>query len=134
MDISLGPGLNQKLANTNTTFSHKKTHEILYIHFKCESLFKGMSGKQCGKSRKCWLPAVSPFQTLFSNGFFIAVKPQDCVVKNTTTILIYQSSRSRKIVRESRINEIKHVQTDKPLREFTHKNHLKRHFRSDRFS
>ena len=35
-----------------------------------------------------------------------------------------QSSRSRKIVRESRINEIKHVQTDKPLSEFTHKNHL----------
>ena len=24
-------------------------------------------------------------------------------------------------MRESRINEIKHVQTDKPLREFTHK-------------
>ena len=45
-----------------------------------------------------------------------------------------QSSGSCKIVRESRINEIKHVQTDKPLREFTHKNHLKRHFRSDRFS
>ena len=46
----------------------------------------------------------------------------------------HQSSRSRKIVRESRINEIKHVQTDKLLREFTHNNHLKRHFRSDRFS
>ena len=46
----------------------------------------------------------------------------------------FQSSRSHKIVRESRINEIKHVQTDKPLREFTHKNHRKRHFRPDRFS
>ena len=39
---------------------------------------------------------------------------------------IYQSSRSRKIVRESRINEIKHVQNEKPLREFTHKYHRKK--------
>ena len=54
--------------------------------------------------------------------------------EKTRKRFLYQSSRSRKIVRESRINEIKHVQTDKPLREFTHKNHLKRHFRSDRFS
>ena len=34
-----------------------------------------------------------------------------------------QTSRSRKIVLESRINEIKHVQNDKSLREFTHKYH-----------
>ena len=46
----------------------------------------------------------------------------------------YQSSRSCKIVGESHINEIKRIQTDKPLREFTHKNHRKRHFRPDRFS
>ena len=31
------------------------------------------------------------------------------------------------------MNKIKHVQTDKPLHEFTHKNHWKRHFRPDRF-
>ena len=30
-----------------------------------------------------------------------------------------QSSRSCRIVRELRINEIKHVQSDKPLSEFT---------------
>ena len=41
-------------------------------------------------------------------------------------LLGYQSSRSRKIVRESRINEIKHVQNEKPLREFTHKYHQKK--------
>ena len=46
---------------------------------------------------------------------------------------INQSSRSRKIVRESRINEIKHVQNEKPLREFTHKYHRKKKdFRPDR--
>ena len=37
-----------------------------------------------------------------------------------------QSSRSRKIMRESHINEIKHIQNHKPLREFTHKNHRKK--------
>ena len=40
--------------------------------------------------------------------------------------MIHQSSRSRKIVRESGINEIKHVQNEKPLREFTHKYHRKK--------
>ena len=37
-----------------------------------------------------------------------------------------QSSRSHKIVHESRINEIKHVQNEKPLHEFTHKYHRKK--------
>ena len=26
--------------------------------------------KHCGKRRKCWLPAFSPFSTMFSKGFF----------------------------------------------------------------
>ena len=39
---------------------------------------------------------------------------------------LLQSSRSRKIVREPRINEIKHIQNEKPLREFTHKYHRKK--------
>ena len=34
--------------------------------------------------------------------------------------------RSREIVRESHINEIKHIQNDKPLREFMQKNHKKK--------
>ena len=54
--------------------------------------------------------------------------------EKTLFSIYYRSSRSRKIVCESRINEFKHVQTDKPLREFTDKNHQKRHFRPDRFS
>ena len=38
--------------------------------------------KHCGKRRKCWLPAFSPFATKFSNGFLLrVVKTQDCVVK-----------------------------------------------------
>ena len=32
--------------------------------------------------RKCWLPAFSPFPTMFSKGFFIrVVKSRDCVLK-----------------------------------------------------
>ena len=35
-----------------------------------------------GKRKKCWLPAFSPFPTVFSKGFFPGVvKSQDCVVK-----------------------------------------------------
>ena len=45
---------------------------------------------------------------------------------NLIKVKVTQSSRSRKIVRESRINEIKHVQNEKPLREFTHKYHRKK--------
>ena len=39
--------------------------------------------KQCRKRRKCWLPAFSPFPTMFSKGFFLrVVKSQDCEVKS----------------------------------------------------
>ena len=34
-----------------------------------------------GKRRKCWLPAFSPFPTMFSKGFFPRiVKSRDCLV------------------------------------------------------
>ena len=39
--------------------------------------------KHCGKRRKCWLPAFSPFSTMFSKAlFFRGVKSRDCVVKS----------------------------------------------------
>ena len=41
----------------------------------------GKSRKDCVKKRKCWLPAFSPFPTIFSKPFFTrGVKSQDCVV------------------------------------------------------
>ena len=44
----------------------------------------GKSRKHCGKRRKCWLPAFSPFPTLFSKTFFSrGVKSLDCVVKSS---------------------------------------------------
>ena len=43
----------------------------------------GKSKKHCWKKRKCWLPAFSPFPTMFSKGFFLkVVKSCDCVVKS----------------------------------------------------
>ena len=43
----------------------------------------GKGKKQCGKRRNCWLPAFSPFPTLFLKGYFLrVVKSRDCVVKS----------------------------------------------------
>ena len=39
------------------------------------------SRKHCRKKRKCWLPAFSPFPTMFSKVFSLrVVKSKDCVV------------------------------------------------------
>ena len=43
----------------------------------------GKGRKHCGKRRKCWLTAFSPFPTMYSKGFFHRViKSCDCVFKN----------------------------------------------------
>ena len=50
-------------------------------YLKTEILF-WVIRKQCEKRRKCWLPAFSPFPTMFSNGLiFREVKSRDSVVK-----------------------------------------------------
>ena len=42
----------------------------------------GKGRKHGRKRRKCWLPAFSPFPTMFSKGFsFSVVKSQDCMGK-----------------------------------------------------
>ena len=39
--------------------------------------------KHCGKRKKCWLPAISSFPTMFSKAFsFRVVKSRDCVVNS----------------------------------------------------
>ena len=43
----------------------------------------GRVEKHCGKRRKCWLPAFSPFPNMFSKAYFLrVVTSRDCVVKN----------------------------------------------------
>ena len=58
----------------------------LQTTIQCESKIEicfGKSRKHCGKRRKCWLPAFSPFPTNFSKGLFLrVVKSQDCVLKS----------------------------------------------------
>ena len=65
-------------------------HKIL-VQFKrlqnnidlCNRFCFGNSRKHCGKRRKWWLPAFSPFPTMFSKGLFVRViKSRDCVVKS----------------------------------------------------
>ena len=51
-----------------------------------KKFFFGMGRKLCGKRRKCWSPAFSPFPTMFSKGlFFRVVKSLDCVVMGYRT-------------------------------------------------
>ena len=46
------------------------------------SILFGKGGKHCEKRRKCWLPAFSPFPTMFSKNLFsLVIKGRDCVVK-----------------------------------------------------
>ena len=52
---------------------------------KCErkiEIWFGKGRKHCGKRRKCWLPAFSPFPSMFSKGLSVRViKSRTCVVK-----------------------------------------------------
>ena len=42
----------------------------------------GNGRKHCGKGRKCWLLAFSPFPTMFSKGFlYMVFKIRDSVVR-----------------------------------------------------
>ena len=39
--------------------------------------------KHCGKRRKCWLPAFSPFGTMFSKALLFRVfRSRDCMIKS----------------------------------------------------
>ena len=43
----------------------------------------GMAENIVGKGEKSWLPACSPFPTMFSKGFFLSVvKSRDCVANS----------------------------------------------------
>ena len=56
--------------------------DILKLGKKMISVFCRVK-KPCGKKRKCWLPAFSPFPTKFSCSFLVIVmKSQDCFVKS----------------------------------------------------
>ena len=55
----------------------------------------GMVTKHCGKRRKCWFPAFSPFPTMFSEGVFLGiVESWDCVVNSFRPKKKYSRLRS----------------------------------------
>ena len=55
--------------------------------------------KHCGKRRKCWLPAFSPFPTMFSKGFFPqCVKSSHCVVMFELSMLLTECNRFQYLI------------------------------------
>ena len=52
--------------------------KFIYVQFKSN----GKDRKHCGKRKKCWLPAFSPFLTMFSKEcFFKVIESWKCVVR-----------------------------------------------------
>ena len=50
----------------------------------------GKGRTHCGKRTKCWLPAFSPFPTMFSKGLKV-IRSRDCVVKCQTQDCVVKS-------------------------------------------
>ena len=51
------------------------------------SFLKGR--KDCGKGRKCWLPAFSPFPTMFSKVVYLrVVKIRDFVIRKLSPFIL----------------------------------------------
>ena len=61
---------NRKPVNSVSSnyISFKLSHDTIILSEKFKSIF-GKGRKNCGKRRKCWLPAFSPFLSMFSKGF-----------------------------------------------------------------
>ena len=67
---------------TNFKTGPKRADNKINVEQNKKEILFGMGGKHCGKMRKCWLTAVSPFSTVFTKCFFFrVVNIQDCVVK-----------------------------------------------------
>ena len=75
-----------KFFNEQHNFRLLQLESICRQQNECDSKFGssfGMKRKQCGKRRKCCLPAFSLFPAILSKVLFVrVVKSQDCVVKS----------------------------------------------------
>ena len=84
-NLSVGKGMMRLLFIKRQNSRLLQTGSICRRQNKCDSKIEvchGMRRKHCGKRRKCWWPAFSPFPTMFSKAFsFRVVKSRDCVVK-----------------------------------------------------
>ena len=61
-------GKKKLVCSTFKAFADDKINVILKLRFVL-----GKVEKHCEKRRKCWLPAFSPFPSMFSKGFFFKV-------------------------------------------------------------
>ena len=79
----LSPNLNSLPNDKILDQSKLKAFADDKICYRKMEIWFGKGRKHCGKRRKCWLPAFSPFPTMFSKGFlYRVIKTCDCVVKN----------------------------------------------------
>ena len=69
-----------KILSCGYLFTKRQNFRLVQIESICRRQNKcdwkieicfGKGRKHCGKRRKCWLPAFSPFPTMFLKGFFI---------------------------------------------------------------
>ena len=75
-----------QLFTKRQNFRSFQTESISRLQHKCnpKTEFCFEKGRRhCGKKRKCWLPAFSPFPIMFAKVFFVrAVKNRDCMIKS----------------------------------------------------
>ena len=73
------------LYQTETILHRSKLKTLAGDRINVDSKFEicfGNDRKHCEKRRKCWLPAFSPFPTMFSKAVLSrVVKSRDCLVK-----------------------------------------------------
>ena len=67
------------LCQTKKIWTPNQTKSMCRQQIQCcqnADFFLRQGGKHCGKRRKCWLPAFSPFPTMFSKGSFHRINYQ----------------------------------------------------------
>ena len=70
----------------------------------------GKGRKHCGKRRKCWFPAFSPFPAMFSKGFYPwGTKSRECAVKSCSSTKLTLTHCMPRIVSGARSKcQVKH--------------------------
>ena len=106
-----------------TNFGMVQIGSICRRKYKCNLTIKisyRMGRKYCGKRRKCWLSAFSPFPTMISKGFFPRVfNSQDCVVNGSLPTL-----PNNKILDGSKLKSILMGECNTILSAYTKYRHL----------
>ena len=65
MNVQVNVATGARRINIGILLEYEMGKKIKFMLYKVENIV--------GKGKKCWLPAVSLFPTMFSNGFFLSV-------------------------------------------------------------